>query len=112
MAKTNYSSMYKAEEEVNETPVEEVKVETKKPAKKEKKAAPVVEEVKETPASPTTGKVIGNASLNVRQNPNIGAGIITTLTPGTEIEIAEQSDEWFKIARPVAGFVMKKFVEV
>ena len=109
MAKTNYSSMRKVEE-VKETPVEEVVEEVieapveevKKPAKKEKKAAAV----------PTSGKVIGDASLNVRQNPSINANVITTLTPGTEITITEQSDEWYKISIPVSGFVMKRFVEV
>lgn len=110
MAKTNYSRMYKAEEEVTEVPVETVKgtiaeeikkEETKKSAKKEKKAT-----------IPTSGKVIGNASLNVRQKPALDADILTTLTPGTEITIADQSDEWYKISIPVNGFVMKKFVEV
>ena len=92
MAKTNYSSMRKAEE---------VKEEVKKPAKKEKKAV-----------IPETGKVIGIANLNVRQNPSLSAGIITTLSPGTEVTILEQSEEWYKISIPVAGFIMKKFVEV
>lgn len=116
MAKTNYGKMYKAEEEVTEVPVEPAKGSIAEEIKKEEIKK---EEIKKSNTKkekknviPESGKVIGNASLNVRQKPTMESGVITTITPGTEISIIDQSDEWYKISIPVSGFVMKKFVEV
>ena len=108
----SYNNMYKSDVEKEVTPNEEVVevVEVEEPVEKIKPEKPAKREKKN--AIPESGKVIGDASLNVRQNPSLSAGIINTLTPGVVVNIVEQSDEWYKISAPVAGFVMKKFVEV
>lgn len=101
--KKNYSKMYDKKEEpavmtevtpdeVIETTVEDIIKEDKKDSFK-------------------TGKVVGEANLNVRQTP--GGSVVTTITPGTEVEIeTEVNEDWYKITKPVTGHVMKKFIEV
>lgn len=98
----NYNKMYDEKEkavmtevtpnEVIETTVEDIIKENKKDSFK-------------------IGKVIGDANLNVRQTP--GGSVITTITPGTEVEIETGvNEDWYKISKPIVGHVMKKFIEV
>lgn len=98
----NYNKMYDKKEEtsvITEVTPDEV-VETS-----------VEDLIKEQKNDSKVGKVIGEANLNVRQTP--GGSVITTITPGTEVEIeTEVNEDWYKISKPVVGHVMKKFIEV
>lgn len=58
---------------------------------------------------PSSGKVIGG-SLNVRIKPN--GNIKTVILEGSIVKIIEEDGDWYKIASPTDGYVMKKFIEV
>ena len=68
------------------------------------------------PELPTTaaGVVSGCKKLNVRNRPNITAGIVTTIDEGTEVEIAQPivNGDFYKVtlANGVVGYCMKKFI--
>ena len=68
------------------------------------------------PELPTTvtGVVSGCKKLNVRNRPNITAGIVTTIDEGAEVEIAEPivNGDFYKVtlANGVVGYCMKKFI--
>ena len=140
MAKTNYNNMYRSNfkkeepkkvfEEILEVsneedaPVEESAVEEAsfEEVKEEEMVEEIeeVEEVIEEVVEPKVeepletklnkfGRVTGGLSLNVRQNP--GGKVIKVIHNGEKVTIEDDSDnEWYKISEPVAGFVMKKFI--
>ena len=75
-----------------------------------KASAPdVVNDEKET--FPKTGRVTGGASLNIRANTSKTSPIVTTLTNGTALTIEEEAGDFYKISKPAAGCVMKKYGE-
>jgi N-acetylmuramoyl-L-alanine amidase len=88
---------------------------------KSKKATPVQESQKPTPASKPTPKPasqtkkVGTVTadvLNVRKGPGTNYDVITTLKKGTKIEIATESNGWYKtpISGPKYGYVSAKYV--
>jgi uncharacterized protein YgiM (DUF1202 family) len=52
-------------------------------------------------------KVISESGLNIRQEPTIDSNIIGVLYYGAEINILEESDEWYKID---GGYIFKEYV--
>jgi hypothetical protein len=63
---------------------------------------------------PTIGKVDGCSKLNVREEPNLFAGIVCQLEKGAEVVIDEKesTEDFYKVytASGIEGFCMKKFV--
>lgn len=105
MSKTNYSKMSRKTEEVVE-PIVGVDLATEPDV--------TVEEEIAIPA-PQTGVVANCTKLNVRNNPNANADIITAIDKGVEVEIDEtfNNKEFYKVAAgSVNGFCMKKFIEL
>ena len=92
-------------EEVKEEVVEEVNEEPE--VVEEKKEEVKVEEKKE---SGKIGKVACRNLLNVRVAPN--STPLQTLSNGTEVTIEEEKDDWYKISKPVVGYVKKEFIKL
>ena len=72
-----------------------------------KKATTKKAETKKTKAESFKTRVVGGI-LNVRQEPNLKAGIVTQLQDGEIVEALEENDGWLKIAD---GWVMGRFTE-
>lgn len=75
----------------------------------------IVEAAPELPKT-VTGVVSGCKKLNVRNRPNITAGILVAINEGTEVEIAQPvvDGDFFKVtlASGITGYCMKKFIAV
>lgn len=104
MPRKNYDKMYNKSEEpvVTEvTPEEVVQTEVKD----------ILEEIHKENVKkfPIEGKVIGG-SLNVRIKPD--GNVKNVLSNETIVKIVEETSDWYKIAGPTDGYVMKKFIEV
>lgn len=132
MSNHNYT---KYSNKKNETPVEveEVKMELNEeviePIVESVEAEPVVESiapeetvtlVEETVETVTMPEIIHGVvsnctKLNVRVAPIINAEVACMLDAKTEVEInmAESTDEWFKVCTPAGaeGYCMRKFVD-
>lgn len=76
---------------------------------------PMVESTPELPKA-VTGFVSGCKKLNVRNRPSTTAAIITVITEGTEVEIAQPvlDAEFYKVtlADNTVGYCMQKFIAV
>lgn len=100
----------------NETKVEEVPAEKPVEETKPAEVAEVKEPVKEakTETTPTTLKrgYINVDSVNVRQEPNTTAKVVTTLIKGTGVEITGESGEWYKInfQDKISGYIRKDLI--
>ena len=124
MAKKDYTKFTKANTEnteqieVLESVENESTVENK--TEQEPENAQVVEELKDESANQfsKTGTV-KCAKLNVRKNPSTAADIAGVINYGTTLKINEalSTDEFYSIetevsGKPIAGYCMKKFIEV
>lgn len=94
--KRNYNKMYDSKTEDTVVDNQEA-VEFKEDPKPEKKKFPI------------EGKVIGG-SLNVRIKPD--GNVKSVLSNDEKVKIIEEKEDWYKIAGPTDGYVMKKFIEV
>lgn len=98
----------------NETKVAETPAPEAKPAEtSEEKPQETTPEVK-TETTPSTLKkgYINVDSVNVRQEPNTTAKIVTTLIKGTGVEITGESGEWYKInfQDKISGYIRKDLI--
>jgi len=105
MARRSYDRMYR-EYDVKEF---ENKMDTNEV--KEEDSLPKADIEGDKKAKKRTGKVTGGLNLNVRKQPKANGEILTTIGPGSTVEIIEEVDDWYKISSP-NGFVMKQFVQI
>lgn len=95
------------EELAFEEPVEEAVKEVEEPIEEVKVEEPKKEEVK----AAKTGKVVCMNLLNVRVAPN--GTPLQTVSNGTMVEIEDDSNaEWYKISKPIVGYVKKEFIKL
>lgn len=67
------------------------------------------------PVEETTkyGIVVNCELLNVRENGNTTANVITTIPNGTKVEIVSSKKDWYKVvAGDTTGFVMSEYINV
>ena len=73
-----------------------------------------VEKEKEKVATktPSLQGVVDNCSkLNVRENPNIDAKVLTILNKGDKVQINSENDGWYSVFyKGVSGFCMKEYI--
>ncbi len=66
-----------------------------------------------TPVGSLYGRVKVSTTLNVRQGPGIQYGFAGTLSNNTQVEIFEQSGNWYKIkAGSIQGYVSKEYIVI
>ena len=116
MEKKNYNNMYKSKslkeitEEVATAPVEELSKTETEPVEVEEKVIKKELVVPKIKKEEKNGTVIGGLNLNVRKKPN--GDILDAVPSGTKVVIIDEHDDWYEISSPIAGFVMKKFVQI
>ena len=119
MGKTNYNKMSnKPKEDVKPTFVETTSLDE----------TPVVEEVAAPEAEPVVeevtveekvkiGVVVDCVKLNVRSNPSTMAEIVLTINHGTEVEIIDEVDDFYRVCKDAttegfSGWCMKKYISI
>lgn len=118
-----YNNFYKKphqEEPVNEAPVEEVQtteeIKAEAPVEEEKVEEAPTKEVIERDLEQEVGKtyaiVSGAKKVNMRENPNIEAKVLTVLSMGTKVELIDEIGNWAEIKyNDEDGFMMKQFLK-
>lgn len=92
-------------EEPTKTPVEEEKVE-------EAPTEEVIERDLEQEVGKTYAIVSGAKKVNMRENPNIEAKVLTVLSMGTKVEFIDEIGNWAEIKyNDEDGFMMKQFLK-
>lgn len=71
-----------------------------------------VEKEKVTVSKPSQQGFVDNCSkLNVRENPNIDAKVLTILNKGDKVQIQSENDGWYSVVyKGVSGFCMKEYI--
>lgn len=118
-----YNNFYKKphqEEPVNEAPVEEVQtteeIKAEAPVEEEKVEEAPTKEVIERDLEQEVGKtyaiVSGAKKVNMRENPNIEAKVLTVLSMGTKVEFIDEIGNWAEIKyNDEDGFMMKQYIK-
>lgn len=67
---------------------------------------------KVTTTIPSSKGFVDNCSkLNVRENPNIDAKVLTILNKGDKVQINSENDGWYSVVyKGVSGFCMKEYI--
>lgn len=93
-----------------ELEMEEKIVERKPPVAYDKVERKPSEKV--TTTIPSSKGFIDNCSkLNVRENPNIDAKVLTILNKGDKVQINSENDGWYSVVyKGVSGFCMKEYI--
>ena len=94
-------------EEVLEKEINEKTAERKPPVQYNQ-----VEKEKVTVSKPSQQGFVDNCSkLNVRENPNIDAKVLTILNKGDKVEIKSENDGWYGVSyKGFSGFCMKEYI--
>lgn len=114
----NYFKKPKVEEPVKDDREEIPAVEepTKAPVEEEKvEEAPTEEVIKrdlEQEVGTTYAIVTGAKKVNMRENPNIEAKVLTVLSMGTKVEFIDEIGNWAEIKyNDEDGFMMKQYLK-
>ncbi len=114
----NYFKKPKVEEPVKDDREEIPAVEesTKAPVEEEKvEEAPTEEAIKrdlEQEVDKTYAIVTGAKKVNMRENPNIEAKVLTVLSMGTKVEFIDEIGNWAEIKyNDEDGFMMKQYLK-
>ena len=93
-----------------ELEMEEKIVERKPPVAYDKVERKPSEKV--TTTIPSSKGFIDNCSkLNVRENPNIDAKVLTILNKGDKVQINSENDGWYEVFyKGISGFCMKEYI--
>lgn len=93
-----------------ELEMEEKIVERKQPVAYDKVERKPSEKVT-TNAQSSKGFVDNCSKLNVRENPNIDAKVLTILNKGDKVQINSENDGWYSVVyKGVSGFCTKEYI--
>ena len=57
------------------------------------------------------GFVDNCSKLNIRENPNIDAKVLTILNKGDKVQINSENDGWYSVVyKGISGFCMKEYI--